>query len=151
MPLRFCMSSRRALLGCAALLAGCRTATGGACDIVYLDPLVSVVEVKDAVTQSPLASVRLHSLYWNGNFIGDARFFTEVGPVAHGVTSLGGEILCQVACGFGVGDGLFTMTVHRDGYRDTTLSINASYSKTERTCPIRVSEGVTLRLVLAPL
>jgi hypothetical protein len=95
--------------------------------------------------------VRLHSLYWNGHFIDDARFFTEVGAPVHGVTPIGGELLCEVACGFANMPGEYGMTVHRDGYRDTTLTIDADYGKVERTCPIRGSQGVILRLDLKPL
>lgn len=144
------ISYTRSLLAC-IVIAGCRSGTGNACDFVYLDPLVSIVEVTDAVTDEPIASVRLQSLHWNGHDIADARFFTEVGAPTHGVTALGGDLVCEVACGFANQEGLYNFTVHHDGYRDTTVSINATYRKVERTCPIRGSGGVILQLQLSPL
>lgn len=133
-----------------ATLTGCRASTGGACDFVYLDPLLSITEVKDAVTKVALPSVRLRNLQWNGHDIDDARFFTEVGAPVHGVTPSGPELLCDVACGFANAPGVYGLTVHRDGYRDTTLNIDANYNKAESTCPIRVSQGVILRLEVNP-
>lgn len=131
-----------------AILTACKGSTGGACDIVYLDPLLSISEVRDAGTHAAIPSVRLTNLHWNGHFIDDARFFTEVGAPVHGVTPTGGELLCVVACGFANAPGVYGLTVHRDGYRDTTLNINANYSKVEQACPIRGSQGVILRLEL---
>jgi hypothetical protein len=134
-----------------AILAGCSGSTGGACDIVYLDPLLSITEVRDAMTKVALPSVRLRNLHWNGHYVDDARFFTEVGAPVQGVTPSGAELLCDVVCGFANQPGVFVLTVHRDGYRDTTLNIDANYNKSENTCPVRVSQGVILRLELHPL
>jgi hypothetical protein len=133
-----------------AILCGCHGSTGGACDFEYLDPLVSITEVKDAVSKAALPSVRLRNLHWNGHYIDDARYFTEVGAPVHGTTASGPELLCDVACGFSNQPGVFNLTVHRDGYRDTTLNIHANYSRSENTCPVRVSGGVILRLELQP-
>lgn len=134
-----------------ATMTGCGANNiGGACDFIYLDPLLSIIEVRDAVTKVALPAVRLRNLHWNGVFINDARYFTEVGAPVHGVTPSGAELLCDVACGFANQPGLFGLTVHRDGYRDTTLNIDANYSRSENTCPVRVSQGVILRLELNP-
>lgn len=145
------ISQCRGVVLALAILTGCRASSGGACDFVYLDPLLSITEVKDAVTKAAIPSVRLRNLQWNGHDIDDARFFTEVGAPVQGVTPSGGELLCNVACGFANQPGVFGLTVHLDGYRDTTLNIDANYSKSENTCPIRVSQGVILRLELKPL
>ena len=133
------------------LFAACSSTSGGACDIVYLDPILSISDARDAITSDPIPSLRLRNLHWNGHQIDDARFFTEVGAPVYGVTPLGAEIQCDVACGFGNMPGVYGLTVHRDGYRDTTLNITANYGKVENTCPIRGSQGIILQLRLSPL
>jgi len=141
---------RRAVLGLTLLASvACSEGTGGACHIIYLDPLFTISSVRSAITNNPVPEVRISDVRID-NVPVPVTFLSEV-TVAHDVVPEGDQLLCVIECGFAATPGTYQFTVSSAGYRDTTITMAADYTRTESSCPVRVSQGVQLTLNLNPL
>jgi hypothetical protein len=127
----------------------CSGGVGGACNFVYIDPLFTIVSAKNAVTSEPISEVRISALRF-GNVPLSVTYLAEV-AVAHDVTVVGDQLVCVIDCGFAATPGTYQFIVSSAGYRDTTVTIAANYSRSEGSCPVRVSDGLELALTLSPL
>ena len=121
----------------------------GACSIVYLDPLLTISSATNAVTNGPIPQVRISALRVDNVPI-PVTYLSEV-SVAHDVTVEGDQLLCAIDCGFAATPGTYQFIVSSAGYRDTTVTVAANYSHAENSCPVRVSGGLDLDLILSPL
>jgi hypothetical protein len=127
----------------------CSDGVGGACNFVYIDPLFTIASATNAVTSGPIAEVRISAVRV-GNTAVPVTYLSEV-PVAHDVTVEGDQLVCAIDCGFAATPGTYTFTVSSAGYRDTVVTMAANYSRSEDSCPVRVSGGLQLNLTLSPL
>jgi hypothetical protein len=130
-------------------VAACNGPTLGYCDIFYDEPLLNVINVRDRVTNAALPQVMIRNVNYNGRVVADLHPLVDGSP-APGITIVGQELRCDVACGFSVDEGPYQFTVHRVGYRDTTVTTNAVYATRRGSCPTTLSGGVKLHLVLSP-
>jgi hypothetical protein len=128
---------------------GCSDGVGGICNIVFLDPLFTIATARNAITGGPIPIVRISALRVDNVPI-SVTYLSEV-TVAHDVTVEGDQLVCAIDCGFAATPGTYTFTVSSAGYRDTVVTLAANYSRSDDSCPVRISGGVQLNLTLSPL
>lgn len=127
----------------------CSDGSGGGCFVVSVDPLFTITSARNAVTSGPIPEVRISALRV-GNVPISVTYLSEV-TVAHDVTVEGDQLVCVIDCGFAATPGTYTFTVSSAGYRDTTVTIAADYSRVDYSCPVKLSGGLELDLILSPL
>ena len=120
----------------------------GTCNFVYVEPLFTISSATNSVTNGPIPQVRISALRVD-NVSVPVTYLSEV-SVAHDVTVEGDQLLCTVDCGFAATPGAYQFTVSGAGYRDTSVTVAATYLRTDNSCPVRVSGGVQLNLTLSP-
>ena len=131
------------------LLASVACSNGtGTCNFVFLEPLLTISSATNAVTSGPIPQVRISALQVD-NVPVPVTYLSEV-SVAHDVTVQGDQLVCAIDCGFAATPGTYRFTVSSAGYRDTTVTVAANYSRSDNSCPVRVSGGVRLDLTLVP-
>lgn len=136
-----------------ALGTSCGANQMGPCEVVYQDALLGIARVTDATIAATLPQVTIRDVQFRGTPVPDLRALTATGAPARGVTVTGGELRCDVACSFGSEEGVYTFTVSRAGYRDTTVTVDARYANREGAsggCPLILSGGERLTLQLTP-
>ena len=126
----------------------------GPCNVAYDEPLFTIENAKDAATKAPISRVVLRSFLYDrppGPTPGVAFLTDHFGLTPKNVTISGNELLCDVVCSFGAGEGGYVFTFGATGYRDTTFAISdAKYSRARGGCPTYLSGGVTLGVELTP-
>jgi hypothetical protein len=127
----------------------CSHGVDDACFVVSLDPLFTITSATNAVTNEPIPQVRISALRV-GTVPISVAYLSEV-SVAHDVTIEGDQLVCVIDCGFAATPGTYTFTVSSAGYRDTTMTIAADYSRADYSCPVKLSGGLELNLTLSPL
>lgn len=133
----------------ALLLAACDRYTVGTCNVVTEGSLITIARVQNALNDADVPAVTIGSVVFDGGvpFPGSGLL---AWPNHHGVTVVGDSLRCEVACGFGMLEGTYSMSIHAAGYRDTTLTFNATYSSRHGGCPLTLSDGKRLELRLLP-
>ena len=125
----------------------------GICGIFFEDALLTIAQANDQATGGPISTIRLRNLSHNNSPITDLRYLVQIGNIGRGTTVVGPELECEIVCAFATQTGMYRFTVHHDGYRDTTIDVNAKYGNEQRGpagCPTRLSRGVVLRVDLIP-
>jgi hypothetical protein len=126
----------------------CSDGGGQICNIVYLDPLFTIASARNAITSAPIPIVRISAVHVD-NVPVPVTYLSEV-AVAHDVTVEGDQLFCAIDCGFAATPGTYRFSVSSAGYRDTVVTVAANYSRSDNSCPVRVSGGVHLNLTLSP-
>lgn len=126
--------------------------TVGPCYIGYDEPLFTVASAQDVVTGAAIERVVLRDFVLDrppGPRPGMSYLTEHLGLQPRNVEISGSELLCQVVCAFGAGQGGYTFTFGAPGYRDTTVTVNdARYTKGRGNCPAFLSGGMVLNLRL---
>lgn len=136
---------------------GCGGGNGGSlgpCSVEYDEPLFTVASARDARTAAPIPEVVLRDYLYDRppgprpplSFLTD-----HLGLEPTNVRISAGELVCNVACTFGAGEGWYTFTFGAAGYRDTTVTVlNAAFSRSRGSCPKFLGGTNTLTLQLTP-
>jgi hypothetical protein len=124
------------------------TATG-ACSITEDEPVLRILSVVDSATGTPLPQVRLSDISENGRSFADQIYFLVNGPV-EGITRADPDLLCTPSCAFGFDEGLWRLTVSRDGYLPVTLELELHYRRrtVDERCLIHLSGATEVHLSL---
>ena len=134
------------VLTMATAVMGCgEEVTFGPCVHSYLDPVLSIVEVTDAETGAAVSPIRVLDIHW-GTIRHNPAFLVQ-GP-AYSVTEIGGGLLCEVDCGFGTDEGVYSFRIEADGYQALPIEITASYADFSPGCPSSNSNGTEIRVEL---
>lgn len=130
------------------LFAACKSA-GDACFVQNGDPLLAVVEAKDAASGAEIREVMLVNAKFMDSTLGDMSFLVDPSraPIRQVVVE-GQAIRCQIVCGLGSLPGDYEFTFAASGYRDTTFALRADYSEVTSRCPrfVKGSTSIALRL-----
>lgn len=143
--MNFCSKAVPVLLS--SVLLGC-DGLAGPCEHTYLDPVLEIVRVTDAEDQTAIGEVALGHFSLDGNGVEMARL--AAGP-AFGIEVEGQEIICTVACGFGVEQGTYRFRVRAAGYAPLDASLDARYSEFNGGCPSSNSGGMRVAVELTPI
>ena len=154
-----CTSLRGFVAHCARLaaaallfpLGACATNQLGPCEVVFEEPLLTVSRVSAAGSGAMLSPVLIRSISFNGAPIASLDAVLVGGPSPN-ITPVGSDLRCTVSCGFATREGRYQFTVTYPGYRDTTLTVPARYSRKtggSNGCPTRIAGGVAITLILA--
>ena len=117
------------LVGIALALQGCQDdVLLGMKGVHNVEPLFTVREVTNSVTQAPLDEIRIGGFKHNGYpYALEDVLFPPVLPT--NVLVSGNEIVCAVPCRFGVQAGHWEMVFKRAGFRDTVIALDADYER----------------------
>src|SRR5687767_14124551 len=117
------------LASSALLLAACDRYTVGTCDVITGEPLITIDRVQDALSGAGIPVVTIGSVVFDGSVPFPGSGLVATGLPNHDATVVGDSLRCQVACGFGFLEGAYSMSINAAGYRDTTISFNATYNR----------------------
>lgn len=114
-----------------------------------------MTRVTNAVTQAAIPQIMMRSFTIDGRVIANPRALIEgLGVPARNATVNGQDLVCDIVCAFAVEQGRYVMTVSAAGFRDTTVTLDAKYSRKESGsggCPLRLFDGTKVQLALTPL
>ena len=132
------------------LLAACNRDTVGTCNVVTEGSLITIARVQNALNDADVPVVMIGSVVFDVGTPFPGSGLLAFGGPNHGATVAGDSLRCDVACGFGMREGSYSMSISAAGYRDTTISFNATYSSRHGGCPLTLSDGKRLELRLMP-
>lgn len=146
-------------LALAALLtvgdAACNGNQVGPCGVFPQEPVIAITRVTNAATQTAIPRVTIRSISIDGRSITDPRALIEgLGVPTKNATVSGQDLVCDIDCAFAVEQGRYVMTLSAGGYRDTTVTLDARYRRSESGsggCPLRLFDGAEVQLTLTPL
>jgi hypothetical protein len=135
-------------LGC----SGGEEGTAGPCYMRFADPLMAVTQVIDARTGRDLSQVILRRYTYAGGPDTGWGFLTDHFSLRpRNVRTENDALMCDVACAFGASEGVYALTFGAEGYRDTTITVDARYANRSGNCPLTLSQGAVVRVVLTPV
>lgn len=111
----------------------------GACQTVYLEPIVSVGPIRDGSDFALLDEVQLLDLKVDG---AAPDLQVLVRPPARNVRVSGANLVCTQSCGFATESGRYSFTIARAGYQPVQVEVQANYASRFTTpggCPVSVS------------
>lgn len=123
-----------ALPGCTDLKDGGGV---GPCVHVYEEPILNVVSVTNSASGQQILAFQIVNATLDGRKLDPFQLKIE----SYNVAAYDSLLVCNVPCGFGVGDGTYALRVRAPGYRDTTLNVTASYAINKGGCPSSSSGG----------
>jgi hypothetical protein len=123
------------------LFWGCEKAkdggTIGPCVHTYEDPIIHVDSVTNAQNGSLISTFQIREIIKDGNRVQPEY----IKIVSSNVAVYDTMLVCNLPCGFGTDEGVYTLKVSAIGYRDTTVSIKAKYAVFKGGCPSSNSGG----------
>ncbi len=137
-----------ALGGLCLSLPGCREFGAGPCYHEFRDPLFALRNARDSVNGRAIARVGVTDITIGGRSV-DLAYLVHSPPTSR-VTLRSDTLWCDVPCGFGNEEGLWTLTVSSAGYRAQAMRIEARYRNFDGGCPSSNDGSVILAVRLAP-
>lgn len=93
-------------------------------------------QCQDGHTGRNIAQVVLHGFTFQGRSDLGPTFLTGHLCLTPRNVLVQNEVLtCTGACAFGAKEGHYTLVIGAAGYRDTTLTIDAQFARSEANCP----------------
>jgi len=110
----------------------------GPCVHIFEEPILTIQSVNSAETGNSLSTIVLFEVTIDG--IGrDATYLTQ--EMSENITIEDSVLICSIPCGFGTLEGIYQFSVKSEGFKDTLITENATYNKSEGGCPSSSSEG----------
>ncbi len=129
-----------------ASLSGC-VLGGGPCIHTYEDPVLVIREVRgpQGILLSP---VTISGLAFAGRLVEDLAQYAT--PPGFNVQVVPEGLRCVVACGLGVSEGIYDLTVVALGYAPKVVRVDARYRNFDGGCPSSNSGSTEVAVVLQP-
>ena len=145
MSTRATMKRRRlvapALVG---LFAVCEGLGAGPCYHDFRDPVLSIRTVTDSVSNQSIPRIALTHLLVNGHAT------VIITPSSTRIMIQGDTVWCEVACGLGNEEGMWSFDVSAAGYRTRSIQVSARYARFDGGCPSSNTGSTTMSLRLLP-
>ena len=103
----------------------------GPCDHIYEDPVIHIDSVTDVQNGNLIFAFQILEVWRNGSRV--QPWYMRI--VSYNVVEYDTMLICNLRCGFGNDEGLYTLRVSTFGYRDTTVSVHAKYAVFKPGCP----------------
>jgi hypothetical protein len=134
------------LAGCGGGAASSDDGGFQACYTTYAEPVLALSGVADSVSGASVRSVIIAGVTVQGVQV-DPFLLTST---SSNVTASGGELVCQLPCGFSNLEGQYRFTVKSAGYQDRVVAVAAAYARFTGTCVTTFSGSTSVSLQLTP-
>jgi hypothetical protein len=114
-----------------------KDATIGPCMHTYEDPVLHVASVTNAQNGQQVVAFRILEVTRNG--MKQQPVFLKI--VSYNVVAYDTTLVCNLPCGFGTDEGVYTLLVSALGYRDTIITVTGKYAVFKGGCPSSNSGG----------
>lgn len=144
----------RAAVMVSAVVLGCgsgREESIGPCNVIYLEPLIQIDRVLESASGLTVPRVFIREIVFQTASPVSPNSLIGAGVPSRNVTVEGDRLVCDIACGFGSAVGAYAFTLQATGYRDTLVTINATYARGHGNCPAVLSGGQKLVVEMRPL
>ena len=142
------MRRRAVAFALLCLQAACRSGGTETCFVRNGEPLISV-DARDSQTGLALVEVTIARVAYGGVTLQDLRDLVDAkGAPTMQATVEGQTIRCRIVCGLASSPGEYAFVVSTPGYRDTSVTFNASYRRFAGGCPTVLTSGYRLSLPL---
>ncbi|MBV8659086.1 MAG: hypothetical protein JO142_14770 [Burkholderiales bacterium] len=131
-----------AIAGCGG--GGTQDPAAGPCDLRYTEPVVLVTSATDAVTNHDLGAITISGV----QIYGVAANLVVVAQTSSSVSISDTNLRCTTPCGFGWTEGKYSFTAAAPGYQPATVTVDARYSSRSGDCPLVMSGGTKVAIVL---
>jgi hypothetical protein len=140
---------RFVLLSAGLAFASCdRDGRIGPCVHRYLEAVLHIESLRDRAANQAITEFRILKVLRDGQRQ-SPRFLAS--DPAYNVVAFDTTFVCNAPCGFGVESGSYELTLSATGYRDTVVSVHATYSKSGDGCPSFSDGGTRVSFVLQPM
>ena len=130
------------------LATGCNSNGTGICFEKIEEPLISVVEARDLASGTTIPEVTIRNPVYMGAPLPISHVVVNASAPVKGIVVEGQLLKCQIVCTFGSEPGEYQFTFGAAGYRDTTLTLQATYSVSTRGCQRFLNSATSLSLRL---
>jgi len=120
--------------------------TIGPCVHIYEEPILHIESVTSTQSGQIVPAFQILEAKLNGQK--QDPFMLKI--QSYNVAAYDTILVCNSPCGFAVLDGTYSLLVRAQGYRDTTISVMASYSVNKGGCPSSSSGGVRFSFQMQP-
>lgn len=132
----------------ALLLTGCDSSATEPCDeLVFEDPVVTVVDAVDAVDGTTIPVISLVDITLDDRSVEPGEL---LGEASFGVTVDEGALVCDVACGFGEEEGVYAFRVTAEGFEPLEAQFGAAFESVGPGCPSTRADGTRISVTLTP-
>lgn len=118
-----------------------------------VDPLITIQSAVNATDRAPISQLTLSEIHYLGQPQGAEDIEFYLNSNAQNMTGDGDRLVCSVPCGFAAQEGPWEFTLSSPGYVPERISLDASYSGTERIdeCKLKFIDGPVLDIELEPV
>jgi len=117
----------------------------GPCVHIFEEPILTIQSVNSAETGNLISTIEIFDVTID-DIDRDATFLTQ--EMSENITIEDSVFICSIPCGFGTLEGTYQFSVKSEGFQDTVISENATYNKSEGSCPSSSSDGAKINFSL---
>ena len=133
-------------------LTACVEDDTGPCVHIIKDPILTITGVTESPGGAAVPKVLIDSVHYddrlveNGYLIGELSMTDD--PLSFGLETVNGQLECTPPCGFPGDQARIELFVNTPGYRDTVISVDASFATFHGGCPSSTEDGTEIAIAL---
>ena len=140
------------LLALSVSLVACADDDIGPCVHIMKDPILTIVGATEAPGGATVSELMIDSVLVDGDRRSNSLLITPLGfsddTLSFGLDTVDGRLRCTPPCAFNGDEGEWALYINTPGYRDTVITVDASFDTFNGGCPSSVEDGEEIEVVL---